>query len=188
MSPALTRLLDLPIRHPRATVGVIVLLTILLGWFAVQVRVDSAIENLLPTADPERLYYDEVVDVFGSEEATVVGIFASDVFHPDVLARIDRLSKAIAEIDAVREVLSLTTMKGVESTDFGVEIGPLMRELPTDEASADAFRKRVYDNPIAVGNLVLARRQDHRRARTLRSAHRRGVHAPRHRGPDPDRG
>jgi len=150
----LVRFLDFPIRRPRTTIGLIVLITILLGVFAVRVRVDSALENLLPTADPERLYYDEVVRVFGSEEATVVGIFSDDVFHPDLLARIDRLSRALEEIEAVREVLSLTTMKGVESDDFGVEVGPLMRELPTDAESAAAFRKRVYDNPIAVGNMV----------------------------------
>ncbi len=150
----MTRLLQLPISHPRSTIAWIAVVTILLGTFAAQIRVDSAIENLLPTSDPERLYYDEVVEVFGSEEATVVGIFADDVFAPDTLARIDRLSDGLAEIDAVREVLSLTTMKGVESNDFGIEVGPLMRELPTDAESAAAFRKRVYDNPLAVGNMV----------------------------------
>lgn len=129
-------------------------LTLFLGVFAAQVRVDSAIENLLPTSDPERLYYDQVVEEFGSEEATVVGIFADDVFAPETLARIDRLSTALAQIESVREVLSLTTMKGVEANDFGVEVGRLMRELPTDAESAAAFRKRVYDNPLAVGNVV----------------------------------
>ncbi len=150
----MARLLQLPIRHPGGTLGLILLITILLGWFAVQIRVDSAIENLLPTSDPERLYYDEVVEVFGSEEATVVGIFDDDVFAPETLARIDRLSQALAKIESVREVLSLTTMKGVESNDFGIEVGRLMRDLPTDADSAAAFRKRVYDNPLAVGNVV----------------------------------
>ncbi len=150
----MTWLLQLPIRHPRTTIGLIVALTLALAPFAARVRVDSAIENLLPSHDAERLYYEEVVDTFGSEEATVVGIFADDVFAPETLARIDLLSRALAEIDAVREVLSLTTMKGVESNEFGVEVGRLMRELPTDAASAAAFRERVYENPLAVGNMV----------------------------------
>lgn len=150
----MARFLQFPIRHPRTTVGFIVVLTLVLGIFAAQIQVDSAIENLLPTNDAERLYYDEVVREFGSEEATVVGIFADDVFTPENLARIDELSRALAKIEAVREVLSLTTMKGVESNDFGIEVGTLMRELPTDAESAEAFRKRVYANELAVGNVV----------------------------------
>ncbi len=148
------RLLDLPIRAPRATLAVLLVLTAFFAFFARSIRVDSAIENLLPSNDPDRLYYDGVRKAFGSEEATVIGVFADDVFAPQTLATIDALSAALAKIDGVREVLSLTTVKGVESGDSGIRVGRLMRRLPETPAAAADFRRKVLADPLYAANLV----------------------------------
>lgn len=124
------------------------------AYFATGVRVDSAIDNLLPSGNEERAFYEGVRRDFGSEEANIVAVFAADVFAPSVLAAIDRLSKSLAEIDGVREVLSLTTVQGVESSDFGLRIGRLMRSLPTTTEEANALREKVHGSPLYVGNVV----------------------------------
>lgn len=152
----MSRTLDFPVRRPRLTLAVVLALTAVFGFFAASIRVDSAIENLLPDHDPERTYYERARAEFGGEEATVIGVFADDVFAPDVLARIDRLSSRLAALDGVREVVSLTTVKGAASEDAGIRVGRLMRTLPRTDAEAAAFRARVFANPLYVGNLVSA--------------------------------
>ncbi len=152
----MNRLLAVPIRAPRSTLAVLVLITAVLGFYARSIRVDSAIENLLPADDPDRVYYDGVREAFGNEEATLIGVFAENVFAVEKLAAIDRLSKRLAAIDGVREVLSLTTVKGVESDDFGLRVGRLMRELPRTPAAAEEFAAKVMANPLCVGNIVSA--------------------------------
>jgi predicted RND superfamily exporter protein len=152
----MSRLLDLPVRRPRLTLGVVLALTCVFGFFAASIRVDSAVENLLPDEDPERSYYEQVRAEFGGEEASVIGVFADDVFAPATLARIDTLSRRLAAIEGVREVLSLSTVKGVEPEDGGVRVGRLMRVLPDTEEAAAAFRARVFANPLYVGNLLSA--------------------------------
>ncbi len=144
------------LRAPSFTLAVIALVTLGLGWAARSIQVDSAIENLLPENDPEHNFYEEARRAFGSEEATVIGLFADDVFAPDVLAAIDELSRDLAGIDGVREVVSLTTVKGVESEEGSVRVGQMMRELPRTLEEATAFRRKILDAPIYTGSLVSA--------------------------------
>jgi predicted RND superfamily exporter protein len=151
------RLIDLPLDSPRLTLALLIAITVLFAIPATQIRVDSAIETLLPADDDDRRYYRQTRATFGSEEATVIAIFAPDVFAPNVLSRIDRLSNRLAEIEGVREVVSLTTVRGVESDEYGVSVGKLLRELPKTPEEASGFRERVFKSPLYVGNLVSER-------------------------------
>jgi len=148
------RLLGIPVHWPKLTLAVMLAVTAVFAAFTSRIRVDSSIENLLPSDDPAKLYYDQVKTVFGDEEIAVVGVFAADVFTPSTLAKIDTLSQRLAKLEGVREVISPTTVEGVELTDAGLTAGRLMRELPqTPEAAAD-FRRRMLANPLYVKNVV----------------------------------
>ena len=144
------------VRRPRETLAVIAVLTLFFGVFALGIRVDSAIENLLPKGNPDRVYYDGVLKDFGSEEANVVAFFADDVYAPEVLSSIHATAKALGAIKGVREVVGLTTMKGVENSDFGLRIGRFMRKVPKTKEEAAAFRAKVEASPLYVGNVVAA--------------------------------
>ena len=152
----MTELLSLPIRAPRLTVAVILAVTAVLAFFARSITVDGSLENLLPGNDPERVYYSEISKAFGSEQATLVGVFAPDVFAPGTLAVIDTLSTQLAAIDAVQEVISLTTVNGVEIDETGVRVGKLMRALPESAEEAAAFRAKVLASPLYVGTIAAA--------------------------------
>jgi predicted RND superfamily exporter protein len=150
----MARLLRIPLGAPRLTLVVMAALTAFFAYFAASIRVDSSIENLLPKDDPDRRYYEDVRRTFGNEEITVIGIHAEDVFTPATLTKIDQLSKQLEAISGVQEVLSLTTVKGAEMDDGVLNVGKLMRELPTTPAAAADFRRRVFANPLYVKNLV----------------------------------
>jgi len=147
------RFQSFPLRAPRLTLLALVVVTLVLGVFAARIRIDAAIENLLPADNPDRRYYETVKAVFGSEEASVVGVFG-DVFSPETLATVDQLSRQIAAMRGVREVISLTTVKGVASDEMGLRVGPLLTEVPRTAADAAAFRAKVLADPLYVGNLV----------------------------------
>jgi hypothetical protein len=150
------RLLGLPLRAPRATLAVLLAVTAAFAWAGRTIRIDSSIENLLPARDPDRAYYEEVRRLFGSEEITVIGVFATDIFAPATLAKIDTLSAQLARLEGVQQVLSITTADGVEIVDGALRVGRLMQELPRTAAAAEAFRTRLLANPIYVKNLVAA--------------------------------
>ena len=64
-------------------------LTIVLGVYAWQIRIESALESVVPRDDPEVAYYDEIRATFGSDDVGVIGVLApegSDVLAPAITA------------------------------------------------------------------------------------------------------
>lgn len=146
---------SVPVRYPRTVVAVVLALTAAFGVFAADVRVNSSVDNLLPRDDPARLYYEDVKRTFGSDEAGVVGVFAADVFAPETIAKIAALSEDLAGIAGVRQVLSLATVMGVETDEWGaMRVGRLLKSPPQTQAEARAFRERLLANRFYAGKLV----------------------------------
>src|SRR5690606_19706408 len=118
------------------------LATLWLGRHALQIEFDASIDSLVPRRDPERLYYEDVKRTFGSDEASIVAVFAENVFAPPTIAKIDAISRAIEDIAGVRQVISLTTIQGVETDEFGaISVGRLMKERPQSDAEAQRLKQ-----------------------------------------------
>ncbi|MFQ5666247.1 MAG: RND family transporter [Candidatus Binatia bacterium] len=143
-----SRLWALPQRVPRLTLVAVAVPTVILGVFAAQFRVDSAVDQLLPTNDPDRSYYEAMRATFGSEEIAVVGIFADDVFTPSTLSRIQRLTRQLSRIDGVRSVESLTTLEWIKLDADGLGRQRLMPPLPHTPGDTRTFRRRALAHQI----------------------------------------
>jgi predicted RND superfamily exporter protein len=149
-------LLSLPQRFPRATLCLAGAVTIWLGAWAAHFRVDSAVDQLLPINDPDTEYYDGVRRVFGSEEIAVIGIFAADVFAPETLTRIDRLTRELARLPGVQEVVSLASLARVQFGDQGLSRERLMPALPLTTAATEEFRRQTLAYRLAERAIVSA--------------------------------
>lgn len=126
-----------------------------MGTFALSIRVDSSVDNLLPQHDLERIYYEDVKRTFGGDEATVIAVFADDVFAPATLAKIDDLSTKLAQVEGVSQVFSVTTLQGVGTDEFGaLHVGRLMHELPKTAEEAADLKRRIVANPLYAGRAV----------------------------------
>lgn len=131
------------VRWPRWTLLVAVGAALLAGHFARSITVDTAPATLLPAGDVERSYWDQVVREFGGDAAIVIGVFGDDVFAPPTLAKIDRLTARLRQLDGVADVRSLTALDGA-------------RELPQSDEQAAALRAAVSAHPLARKMLVAA--------------------------------
>lgn len=140
--------------RPRTTLTVVVLVTLALLPAALRVRVDSAVDRLLPAGDPARAHLDRMHATFGSEEIVVVALFADDVFVPATLTRVARLTDAIADLDVVRDVASLTNLDDVRVGPDGLG---RTRVLPPPPWTPDALSRARADalaHPLARGGVV----------------------------------
>jgi predicted RND superfamily exporter protein len=137
------RLLHLSTRAPWVVLLAVLTVTLLAGRFAVGIRIDSSVDSLLPKQDEARTYYEGVRERFGSEEVTVLGVFAADVFAPSTLEKIAGLSTSLAALPGVREVLSLTTARGAVSVGGALRTGRLLESGPFTTEAAEALRERV---------------------------------------------
>ena len=87
------RLYLLVVTWPKTLLVLLFLLTCVFGLYAKDLRLDSSVESLLSQDNPDSRYYDEVRQLFGSDEVGVVGLLADDIYTADVLHKIMRLTK-----------------------------------------------------------------------------------------------
>lgn len=142
------------VNRPREILLCVMLLTGFWAYYARHMRLDSSVESLLPQHDPEHRYYAEVRRLFGSDEVGVVGVVTDNVYTPEVLHKIKRLTEAIGKVDGVEGVLSLAN--AVDPVADVVEPPLLMPHIPTTPAALAELREKVADRPIYVKNLVSA--------------------------------
>jgi predicted RND superfamily exporter protein len=142
------------LRAPRLTLLIVAIVTMVFAFFAHGFRVDSAVDQLLPRDDPDRQYYNGVRDDFGSEEISVVALFADDVFDPEVLADVTKLTHRLARIDGVREVDSLSNLEAIEMADDGLGKRQLLPSLPMSQEQRETFRRKATGHRVARKTIV----------------------------------
>ena len=96
-------------------------------------------------------------DVFGSEDSYMVLVRANDVFAPEVLSAIDRLSKRLEnEVPYADRVVSLTHNLSIPiANNEGFEvIDPFEDGIPTDSAQLAAKKSLIMSRESLVNNIV----------------------------------
>jgi predicted RND superfamily exporter protein len=140
------------VRYRATVLGLAALATLFLGTRAAHVRVEGGLENLLPAGDPEVAYYAEVRQVFGSDDVGVVGVRADDVLAPATLEKIARVTDALARIEGVERVLSLTNAVDPAADVFAPP--PLLPHVPPSPEEIAALRQKLSTTPLYRKNLV----------------------------------
>jgi hypothetical protein len=143
--------------HPLAVVGVVALVTVALGAQLPRIQIDESAEGLMVEADPAREYYERAKRRFGSDNLTIILVKAPDVFTPEVLGVVKRLSDGLQRLEGVERVESLTTVKNIKGDGDLLNTEPLVGSaVPTAPDALARIRADALSNRVFVGNLVSA--------------------------------
>lgn len=158
------RLLRLVAGHPRLLLAIVLALTLgavsgLFDWRTGDFRahVQTDVHAILPSSGPEREAYERFLERFGSDDDVFVALVVDDVFTPENLARLRRMTEGLAALSGVERVTSLANAPGVQFEGGRVSVRPLLDGAP-DRAGADlaALRAAVLASPLHSGTLVSA--------------------------------
>jgi predicted RND superfamily exporter protein len=85
----------------RLALALIALLTVVLGWRALTLRIDPEVESMIPTGrgdlDALRTFHAR----FGSDEVVVIALHSDRLFSRESLERIDRLTQRVKALPHV---------------------------------------------------------------------------------------
>ncbi len=123
---------------------------------APRLAMDASSDRLLPEDDPGRRFLEQTQRVFGKDETLLIAHASDDVFTAESLARVDAITRAVAQLEGVERVLSITNAVGIRARDGDVEIGPFVSGIPDDPAALDALRSELRDDPLVGSSLVSA--------------------------------
>src|SRR6058998_586576 len=133
-------------RHPLAVVVANVVVTAVLGFYALQLRIESSLESMLPAGDPKVEYYAQTRAIFGSDDVAVVGVRAADIFAPSTIEKIARVTDAIARIEGVERVLSITN--AVDPAADVLHPPRLIPRIPPSPGEVEALKRKLAGTPL----------------------------------------
>ncbi len=121
------------------------------GW---QLELNVSLNHLLPEDDEGKKFYDRVRLVFGSDETILVAYHADDLFTPEHLGNIRRLTDKLGQVDGVHHVTSLVNARNITGSAGGLLIAPLFAEIPHDPSELERVRETALGSPIFAGKLL----------------------------------
>jgi predicted RND superfamily exporter protein len=146
------RIYRLIIGRPKTVLFILILLTGFLGSYALFIRIDSSVEHLLATDDPNKKYYDDIRAIFGSDDIGVIGLVTENVYTSSTLEKIRRITAQVEKIDGVQSVRSLTNLSD-PIADLSYP-PPLIAKIPTDSDALAALRRKIEEEYPIYLNLV----------------------------------
>lgn len=94
---------------------IIIVLTVVMGYFAAQVKLSYEYTKAIPSDNPKFVVYNEFVKKFGVDGTTVVVGFATkELYTKAFFNQVDALQKRIKKNSAVSEVMSIPTSYTIE--------------------------------------------------------------------------
>jgi len=144
------------IRYRWPLLAVSLLATAALVYAAKDLAVDNDFDNWLPENDRVSELYRMADEQFSSNALVFVVLDCTErgVFHPSSLRLVQRLTDALEAIDELFNVSSLTNIIDIRKTDFGVEVGDLIPEIPDSGEELDALKTYVLSKEMYVNSLI----------------------------------
>ena len=153
----LNKLTEVVTRFPKTTIGLMVFITILFAIQFPKMKIDTDPENMLESAQPDRVFYDKIKKEFGINDLLVVGIVDEQgIFNPNTLKKLAKIVDETLKIKGVKieDVVSLRTSDNVTSQDGALVVRCFMEEIPQDNKAIDELKKALYGNPFYVDKII----------------------------------
>jgi uncharacterized protein len=151
------RVADLLLRYPRLAFAALAVLSLAAGLYLVTggVRFDYNLEGFLPAGDPTIQAYRAFTEAYEPDDVfVIVGFETADVYAYETLRDIEAMTAALAALEGVERVISLTSLENIRATEDGVEVAPVVDRLDPDPEALDALRQRLRADSLAVGYVV----------------------------------
>ena len=98
------------------------------------VKVDPSERSLLGENHEGWEFYQLARKTFGNDETIMVAIDAGDVFSPESIDLISRLTTKLSKVPGTHSVVSLTNALTIRNTEYGMDIAPMMEKAPVPPA------------------------------------------------------
>ena len=160
------RVLGFAVQRPVVVLLLIALITAFFGTRivdpatrALQLRIDPSFDAILPDDAPARVFYDWTQEEFGDDKTLILSLVTDDIYTPEQLERVQRITDAIEDAPGVDYVTSLATADHISNEDGSIDTRPFLEPLPETPAEALRIRQEVENNPVYAGHLVSADRR-----------------------------
>lgn len=119
-----------------------------------RLTIDPAVEHLLPAGDADRAVAERVRENFGDADAVIVAVKFGNVFTPQNLDRIERITQRFRTLEGVSTVVSLATVPNLLAQGEDVEVSSFTEQAKRDPKLITEFPRQFAANPLYRGTLL----------------------------------
>jgi hydrophobe/amphiphile efflux-3 (HAE3) family protein len=147
----MNRWFDLILKCPRTVIAGWIIITILIGWNILKLKIEPDIQEMLPDDFAIVTAMDAMDEIFGGSEIVVVSISSDNIFSEKTLTKIAGMTADIEALPYIDRVVSLTYVEDIIGSVEGFEVHQLIPELPVKESELEAIKDRISGNELLNG-------------------------------------
>lgn len=155
------RFLDWCISQRKALLGVLIVITAVMGFFASRVEIKTVFADLLPQNHPFVQVNNRFKQAYGGSNmvSVMLEVEQGDILEPAVLAKIKAITEEVSKTPGADpfQVTSIASkkLKEITSSTEGIKTQPLMwPDLPRDATEIGQLKKAITNNPLVYGAYV----------------------------------
>jgi predicted RND superfamily exporter protein len=152
----LKKFAEFVIRHRKIVILSTVIITLILGYFIKNLKIDPDIMSYLPKHDPVVRLYNRLGTEYGGNLLALVVLETDNIFQQKAIRDLSNLTSAFRLIDGVAYVTSMASTIDIKTGQDGIEIGRLIDqyELPATDKELAELKKYVMSKEMYRGRLV----------------------------------
>lgn len=141
-------------RYPKTVATATIIITLLMALVALRITRSASLEENIPRSNKRLATYLKLQRDYAGGNSVVIILSGQDVFAPDSIRTIDRMTRALQVLEGVTRVTSLTNAAEFRGTADGLESGPLIARVPATAEEAEDIKRKVLADPWYAGRLV----------------------------------
>jgi uncharacterized protein len=147
-----------PMKHRVLSWPFALLLVVLLhavgAWFALGLQFNNSPQVYYSPGSPAVVLRAELRRLFPDDEVLTVLLRGQDLYTPDFLRKLDRLSKDLERVPQVDRVASVTSVERISGSEDGFTVGKLIDVAKLKRETPEELRRRVMADRFAPGMLA----------------------------------
>ncbi|MDH4047375.1 MAG: MMPL family transporter [Gammaproteobacteria bacterium] len=183
---------DIVLRRPVATLFVIALLVVGIGWFSKDFALDASSDSLVLERDKDLHYYRQLRARYGTDDYLIITYTSRDeLFSDGVLADLDELRSELRALPNVASVTSILDVPLIMSPPVSLsELSKNVRHLENADTDRELAKQELLNSPLYRDLIIssdggttaiivtLSQDDEHTRLREERDSLRERLHQP----------
>jgi predicted RND superfamily exporter protein len=151
------KIADFITKFPWLVIVIVIGITVFMAMGAQKIETQNTHDSELPDNDPIVKTIEELEEVFGDKDIVLFAIEnTSGIYNENTLKKIYNISEDLKYLDGIiaDEVTSLSTINNIEGSDWGLNVEPVLQNIPKTEQEINKIRQSVESNRLLDGRLV----------------------------------
>jgi uncharacterized protein len=140
--------------YPKTCLIISLLIALLFIAFNPFVKIANNVDNFTVGNNPDIVFYNNFKKIFGNDEFFIIAFQCDDLFSPDRLTMLKRITEKLVALDEVEDVVSLANVNDMIGEADYFEVRKFLDKIPKKKSDLGALEQSAVKNPLYSKNLI----------------------------------